>query len=341
MISIRKVLMTPTLQLLILLLTTAVLAALVWWRSPPATQAATAKPAAAAVHPSSWGYQLQDLDLADAAASPFDLLVIDPTRDGSDATAFTPAEIARLKTMPDGRRRRVFAYLSIGEAERYRSYWKPAWEREKPVWLLDENPDWPENHSVCFWHPDWQDIICAGRGSRLARIIAAGFDGVYLDKCDVFEDLRAHHPKLARTRPDLESDMAAFIVRIARFVRSTEPSFAIVMQNAESLLSRPPVRGALDGVAKEDLLYGISGAETKNSADDVEWSCEQLDRMRRDGKFVLVVEYLDASAKIAAAARLCRDRGYTLYISDKSRRLAKFALDFPLPVLTGRDQPRT
>ena len=45
----------------------------------------------------SWGYQLQDLDLVRAAASPFDLLVIDYTKDGSEATRLKPAEIERLK----------------------------------------------------------------------------------------------------------------------------------------------------------------------------------------------------------------------------------------------------
>ena len=58
----------------------------------------------------SWGYQLQNLDVARAAASPFDLLVVDYAREEADARAWKPAEIERLKAKPDGGRRIVVAY---------------------------------------------------------------------------------------------------------------------------------------------------------------------------------------------------------------------------------------
>src|SRR5215475_6895271 len=53
----------------------------------------------------SWGYQLQNVDPDVLAASPYDLLVIDYSRDGSDALALAPQDLARLKVKPDGWRR--------------------------------------------------------------------------------------------------------------------------------------------------------------------------------------------------------------------------------------------
>ena len=82
----------------------------------PASRSQGHRPSLGAVR--SWGYQLQDLDIARAAASPFDLLVIDYTKDGSDETRLTLAEIERMKRKPDGSRRIVLAYVSIGEADR-------------------------------------------------------------------------------------------------------------------------------------------------------------------------------------------------------------------------------
>lgn len=70
----------------------------------------------------SWGYQLQKLDIAKAAASPFDLLVIDYARDGSDETALTRKDLERMRQRRDGAPRKILAYLSIGEAESYRYY---------------------------------------------------------------------------------------------------------------------------------------------------------------------------------------------------------------------------
>ena len=114
-------------------------------------------------------------------ATDYDLLLIDPCFEGNPLTL---AEVASLKTKGSGGRRPVIAYLSIGEAEDYRSYWDPAWHEAAPSWLLDENPDWPGNYKVRYWDPAWQAIILGNETSGLVGILAAGFDGVYLDLID-------------------------------------------------------------------------------------------------------------------------------------------------------------
>lgn len=271
----------------------------------------------------SWGYQLQNLDVRRAAASPFDLLVIDYSKDGGDEGALKPAEMERLKVKPDGGRRLVLAYLSIGEAESYRSYWRDEWKRQKPSWLLRENPEWKENYAVCFWEPGWQELFCGAPGAYLDRILAQGFDGIYLDKCDVVDDLREHERKAAASRKDLDGDMVRFVDRLAGYARSKRPEFLVIMQNAEHLLERAELRRLIDGVGKEELLFGVDGGEKPNTRDETEWSRERLDLVRKDGKAVLVVEYLNDRAKIAKAAEEIRRLGYVLYISDKNRELDK------------------
>ena len=79
----------------------------------------------------------------------------------------------------------------------------------------------------------------------------------------------------------------------------------------------------VDGVAKEELVYGVDAPEKRNKADDIEWSRGQLEKMHRDGKLVLVVEYLNNQTKIDDAVRTIGPFGYVLYISDKSRDLAR------------------
>ncbi|MEZ5819058.1 MAG: endo alpha-1,4 polygalactosaminidase [Hyphomicrobiaceae bacterium] len=277
----------------------------------------------------SWGYQLQDLNVKQAAASSFDVLVVDYARDGTDDTALEPADLARLQTRPDGSRRIVLAYLSIGEAESYRFYWRKEWSRKRPPWLLRENPDWDQNFAVSFWDPDWQALIYGGPEAYLDRIIAQGFDGIYLDKCDVTDDLRRREKKAVATRKDLDGDMIAFVRQLAAYARRQRPGFLIVMQNAEPLLERAELRAAIDAVAKEELLFGLDAAEKPNDADEVSWSRQRLDLMRRDGKPVFLVEYLDNAGKIAKAVSTASELGYVLYVSDKSRELDKLR-DAPL-----------
>jgi cysteinyl-tRNA synthetase len=108
---------------------------------------------------------------------------MDYSFDGSDANRFTPNHITALKTKPDQKRRRVIAYMSIGEAESYRFYWQPGWTVGNPGFLEEENSDWPGNYKVRYWDAEWQKIIF----EYLTRIVQAGFDGVYLDIVDAYE----------------------------------------------------------------------------------------------------------------------------------------------------------
>ena len=95
----------------------------------------------------SWAYQLADIDPKEIAALDVDLVVVDYAADGSDETAFKPADVARMQTRPGGGRKLVVSYMSVGEAEDYRFSWNAAWKKPKtrPAWLDDENPDWEGN----------------------------------------------------------------------------------------------------------------------------------------------------------------------------------------------------
>ena len=108
------------------------------------------------------------------------------TRPGS-TLATEKEEVERLKHKANGGKRLVICYMSIGEAEDYRYYWQSEWKRDKPAWLARENPEWRGNYKVRYWDPAWQEIICGAGDSYLNRILAAGFDGVYLDIIDAFE----------------------------------------------------------------------------------------------------------------------------------------------------------
>lgn len=118
-------------------------------------------------------------------ATNYDALIMDLYF--NDGTAFTASEITQLKNKANGGKRIVISYMSIGEAEDYRSYWNPTWNSNKPIWLDAENPNWAGNYKVKYWYPQWQAIIYGNDTSYLKKILDAGFDGVYLDIIDAFE----------------------------------------------------------------------------------------------------------------------------------------------------------
>jgi cysteinyl-tRNA synthetase len=77
--------------------------------------------------------------------------------------------------------------MSIGEAEDYRFYWDESWNTDEPEWLEAENPDWEGNYKVRYWNSYWKSIIYGSQDAYLDKILAKGFDGVYLDIIDAFE----------------------------------------------------------------------------------------------------------------------------------------------------------
>jgi cysteinyl-tRNA synthetase len=125
----------------------------------------------------------QDL-INSVTSTNYDLLIMDLF---FDEEAFTNAEVESLRNKANGGKRLVVCYMSIGEAEDYRYYWKRSWKKGDPEWLYKENPDWEGNYKVKYWMDEWKKIIFGNENSYLDKILDAEFDGVYLDIIDAFE----------------------------------------------------------------------------------------------------------------------------------------------------------
>ena len=297
--------------------------------------APVAKPAAAAPRPgpvaasasvsptgriATWAYQLFDIDPAEIATLPVDLVVIDYSKDGDAAGAFGQADLARMKQRPPssnagGGTKQVISYMSIGEAEDYRFYWQQAWSTPagKPAWLDDENPDWEGNFKVRYWDPEWKAVISGSPRSYLDQIIAAGFDGVYLDIIDAFENWR----DVKQERPDADRDMIQFVTEIATYARRKRPGFLIVPQNGEALLADEGYRKVISAQAKEDLFFGLQGDGRANKKGDVKECMDCIAPAAEAGLPILVVEYLDDDKKRAVARTQLADNGFAAYFAPR------------------------
>ena len=286
---------------------------------PPQNMAkrTAAAPAAAPVAGKieTWAYQLFDIVPDEIAALPVDLVVIDYSRDGDAAGAFQPAEVAAMQQRPGGGTKRVISYMSIGEAENYRFYWQKRWETPagKPAWLDDENPDWEGNFKVRYWYPAWQAVILGSPKAYLDQIIAAGFDGVYLDIIDAFEYWR----DVKQERAQADRDMIALVTAIAAYARKKRPGFLIVPQNGEALLADDGYRAVISAQAKEDLYYGLQGDGRANRKGDVKECMDCIAPAAEAGLPILVVEYLDDQKKRAEARTRLASAGFAAYFGPR------------------------
>lgn len=271
----------------------------------------------------SWAYQLANIDPRQIAALPVDLVVVDYAREGDEGTEFDPADLVLMKQRTGGGTKKVIAYMSIGEAEDYRFYWQQAWGSAggRPAWLDELNPDWEGNYKVRFWDPDWKSIILGRPGAYLDRIIAAGFDGVYLDIIDAFEYWRDEKAE----RPDADREMIEFVKEIAAYARKRRPDFLVVPQNGEALLEDAGYRAVISAQAKEDLLFGLDGDGRANKKQEVAECLQCIVPAAAAGLPILVVEYLDDAKKRERARNMLAGHGFVGYFAP--RDLAGIASD--------------
>lgn len=230
----------------------------------------------------SWTYQLQGSDRA--AASSADVVIVDQN---------AASNLARLKQKPDGSRRAAIGYLSIGEAEPWRPYWKSCCSGgNRPSWLNSKTQGWESNFVVKYWEPGWKAIV----RERVSQMMRAGFDGIYLDRVDTWENIKA--PGSSR------AEMIQLVREVAALARSIKGDAAILVQNGEELLSDSSYMSVIDGIAKESLYYGVTnGLGKRNSVGDIQSSLDPLKRAKARGKAVLVVEYISDSSTVASEIR--------------------------------------
>ena len=257
----------------------------------------------------SWDYNLGAIDIEKLAKEAGDLVVIDHAKLGGREPR-QREDVQRLKRTAEGRRRIVLAYLSIGEAEDKRGFFDPAWKTEdgpRPSWIIKANCAWPGAYAVRFWQEEWKALLYKSTDSMLRRIVEAGFDGVYLDRVDMY----FAYPPIGKERPTVRSDMIELVVELATAGRALNPRLIIVPNNGEELLSDRGYRRAVDGLGKEELLFSEATAATgqRNDSNRIKTSLSHLRRLQRDRKPVFALEYLQDRNAINAARKELQSLG--------------------------------
>jgi cysteinyl-tRNA synthetase, unknown class len=252
----------------------------------------------------SWIYQLTSIEWSAIRDCRADVAVIDYSADGRLANAFTPEQVAAMRLKPGGGETKIIAYMSIGEAESYRDlYWKKEWLHagNRPRWLGPANDEgWANNYRVRYWDADWQRLIFGSPNSYLDRLIATGFDGVYLDIVDGYEFWQDADRAPGGARATAADDMIDFVGRMARYAWSKSPTFYIVPQNGYGLLESEQFRAHISAIGMEDIFFTWANPNSNRAGDEVKpqpanetaEKLESLQRAQLDHIPVLAVEYL-------------------------------------------------
>lgn len=252
----------------------------------------------------SWLVQYQNINIDNIIKSGYKTIIIDYSKDGSDAHRFTKHEIAKLKKNGI----RVISYLSIGEAEDYRFYWKKSWYKNPPKWIKYENPNWKGNYKIEYWNKEWENIIY----TYLEKILEVGFDGVFLDVVDAYKYLDSNIN-------DNAEKMIKLIEKISIYAKYQNPNFLIIPQNAEDLLkydNKNKFLNSIDGVGVESLWFYKNKLQNK---DITAYRLNFLKQLQSKGKFIYIIEYINKN--IDTVKNLTLKNNFYYYIAKPNAAL--------------------
>ncbi len=276
--------------------------------------------------PGSFAYVLQADALAGTkeavvrrlAACGRDWVVLDAVFAGD--VPWKPADLEGIRRGQPGRK--VLAYLSIGEAEDYRPYWREEWGRggnlsaSAPHWLGAENPQWPGNYRVHYWDAGWQKLMLAA----LDEAMASGFDGIYLDLVDAFQSFELDGEdfiddrKNADTGQSYRRDMVDWVKTLAARARSRRPGALVISQNGSQLLRSEDFRAAINAIGVEDLFTAGNHPQSKAHTEEV---LGHLQLLGPTGAPALLIEYPQAAERQALVKRLAAEHGLVWLLTDR------------------------
>lgn len=221
----------------------------------------------------------------------FDIVVVDPDAAGVSPTTYRTGHSE------------LFAYVSIGEADPQRDFFKSI----DPRWLIGDNPAW-KSRLVDLENPDWRAFFL---DQVLEPLWAAGYRGFFLDTLDSYQLIadKGRHPQLK-----------AGLVSLIHGIKQRHPEARLILNRGFEVLDQ--VKDVAFAVAAESLFRTfdpLTGAYAEVKEQDRPWLLERLNEVRRAGLPAIAIEYLQPGERELArqTARQVSALGLIPWVTDK------------------------
>ena len=214
----------------------------------------------------------------------------------------------------------LLGYVSLGEVERSRSYYR---QLDAAGALGPSNPNWPDARMLDLRHAAARRVVV---DRIVPDVLALGYDGIFIDTMDSVETME-------RQDPTANKGMIAAGAALIGELRARFPAMRMMLNRGYAMLP--------DVAAKIDIVLGEAMASRWNFAakryellSDSDWQW-QADRLRaakaRNPALVLAtLDYWDPTAGAQIARLYARERaaGFRPYV-------ATLALDRLIPEPAG------
>lgn len=197
----------------------------------------------------------------------------------------------------------LYIYISIGEAER----WRSGYEDIASGWSLGVNTHWGGD-IMDLTQAGWRNFLLEKRFTPLWR---RGYKRFFLDTLDSYRSV-LHEEK------DLQAQKQALIDFI-QLLHTRFPGIKLMLNRGFEIL--PQVHALTDAVVAESLYFSwspVTKRYTEVSEKDRKWLMEQLTKIKRQyGLQVVVIDYMPEGNRELAVrhAKLIAKLGFTPWIT--------------------------
>ncbi len=200
------------------------------------------------------GFEPDGKILEKIAASEYDLVVMEPIFTDKENAEFSIADSVDAFHNA-AHPKLVVAYIDIGQAEDWRTYWQKGWGIGDPEWIVAADPDgWEGNYPVAYWDEEWQEIWLNPQDGYMQLLLDSGFDGIYLDWVEAYSDENVLDAA-DEADVDAEEEMVEWVEKLAAYGRSQNPNFIVIGQNAAELVENERYTAVIDGLAQEQTWF--------------------------------------------------------------------------------------
>lgn len=199
--------------------------------------------------------------------------------------------------------KKFIAYLSVGEIESYRKYYKFI----KKDWIIGENKNW-NTYIADTSNRGYLKFL----ESLVDSLYQKGFSGIFLDTLDSYQMV----VKDKAEQKSFEDGLVSFITNI----KKRYPDFFVITNRGFEIINNE-TKNYIDAVVAESLYtsYDFQSKRYINQTKDgKDWLLSQLNRVKSYGIDVIVIEYTNNKElnRRRELAKKILDLGFFPFISD-------------------------
>ncbi len=201
-------------------------------------------------------------------------------------------------------KKKIFAYVSVGEASSYRAYFKDLKER----WKLSQNETW-ESTVMDISNDDYHSFMY---DNVIQPLIDKGYENFFFDTLDSYQIVAKDEEERIRYTSGL--------IRFVKKFKQRFPDSKLIVNRGFEVMDE--IHESVHAVLFESLFYGLSSktlSYTQVSEEDRQWLLTQVEKVKKYNLDVIDVDYIQTQEKEKIRQTLEKIRGFGIipYISNK------------------------